>query len=32
MTYDIIIGIDPDVEASGVATLSPRTKGLKRPQ
>lgn len=29
MTYDIIIGIDPDVEASGVATLSPRTKRIE---
>lgn len=26
MTYDIIIGIDPDVEASGVATLNPKTR------
>lgn len=28
MTYDIIIGIDPDVEASGVATLIRRTKKI----
>ena len=29
MTYDIIIGIDPDVEASGVATLCPKTKRVE---
>lgn len=29
MTYDIIIGIDPDVEASGVATLIRRTKKIE---
>lgn len=28
MTYDIIIGIDPDVEASGVATLIRGTKKI----
>lgn len=28
MTYDIIIGIDPDVEASGVATLIRGTKRI----
>lgn len=28
MTHDIIIGIDPDVEASGVATLIRRTKKI----
>lgn len=29
LTYDIIIGIDPDVEASGVATLSRGTKRIE---
>lgn len=29
MTHDIIIGIDPDVEASGVATLIRRTKKIE---
>ena len=27
--HDIIIGIDPDVEASGVATLCPKTKRVE---